>query len=157
MQRSGCQRKEAGAWGEDGRSEVEATGWWNLVGQWVRWKAIADIRCALHFRSLNLGSVWWINYSGVRMGAARAGRSQWRNPGERSWGLGPDGGNGGGEKWTDARCILKEEPAGYLTVFSCRVWQAVKSRSREDLVKCHTAGQRVAWRMGPGCLEGPQV
>lgn len=30
--------------------------------------------------------------------------------------MGP-GGSGGGEKWTNARCILKEEPIGFLIVF----------------------------------------
>lgn len=28
--------------------------------------------------------------------------------------MGSGGSNGGGEKWTNARCILKEEPIGFL-------------------------------------------
>ena len=56
-----------------------------------------------------------------------------------------------------ARCILQEEPEGSLTVFSCRVWHAVKPRVR-GLARCHAAGQRVEeWRMELGWPEVSQV
>ena len=53
----------------------------------------------------------------------------------------------------DARCILQQEPEGSLTVFSCRVWQAVKPRFR-GLARSHAGGQMVEeWRMELGWPE----
>lgn len=74
--------KEAGVQGEDRRSGGHRLG--------ESGRSVSEVgkprqvQSALHFRRLSLAAVWRKNYSGVRMGAARAGKSQCRTPSKRA-------------------------------------------------------------------------
>lgn len=70
--------------------------------------------------------------------------------------MGPGGSSGGKKQQTEAGCVLKEEPTGFLmdqmglgikgeAEDTCKFVQMVNLRSRDGPARNHTAGQWVGW------------